>query len=179
MAAGSRPPPHQVRAADAGLPAADTPAVAGDGTVLAASITHSATPSATGSVTTRSRPRSALASPRCRRRSQSRARSPSLGGSERQPGIVRAGLAKARRGTDRYVPEVRSAVLKVHGLVARWPSADEHLPGGTGRPEPGTRGGRLGGVRQRDGIEPTTPSTRPRSGTSRTPRQRPTPCSAS
>ena len=36
---------------------------------------------------------------------------------KRQPGIFQAELAKARRGTDRYVPEVRSAVLKVRGLI--------------------------------------------------------------
>ena len=36
---------------------------------------------------------------------------------KRQPGIFQAGLANARRGTDRYVPEVRSAVLKVRGLI--------------------------------------------------------------
>ena len=36
---------------------------------------------------------------------------------KRQPGIFQAGLAKARRGTDRYVPEVRGAVLKVRGLI--------------------------------------------------------------
>ena len=36
---------------------------------------------------------------------------------KRQPGIFQAELANARRGTDRYVPEVRSAVLKVRGLI--------------------------------------------------------------
>ena len=36
---------------------------------------------------------------------------------KRQPGIFQAELANARRGTDRYVPEVRSAVLKMRGLI--------------------------------------------------------------
>ena len=36
---------------------------------------------------------------------------------KRQPGIFQAELAAARRSTDKYVPAVRSAVIKVRGLI--------------------------------------------------------------
>ena len=37
---------------------------------------------------------------------------------KRQPGIFQAELAAARRSTDKYVPAVRSAVVKVRGLIS-------------------------------------------------------------
>ena len=36
---------------------------------------------------------------------------------KRQPGIFQAELANARRGTDKYIPAVRTAVVKVRGVV--------------------------------------------------------------